>query len=515
VTSLARAAAGSAVLALLWSSPAVALDRTPLTGIVKPGNGGASWGGTEIAALQTGLAADLAGAATLRGTHVGLLVLDTAGHSLFAHGADDAFQSASTLKLLVGSTALDRLGPEYRFTTTVESAPSVSGGTTLVLRGGGDPLLRATDLDAAAQAVADARLSPPLDLVLDISHVAPSERNPPGWSLDDILAPYAPVIDGLPFEENRLHVQVVPGAVGEPPTVDLPPPFRPQDVPPGSCQGGPTLLTFTIAARTVAAGTESTLDAERGRCGDVVLTGVVPAGAPEKIDVAVEQPEALARMTLVAALERRGIAVSPPDPGAGPIAGVVALPYRREPAGTVLWRHDGEPLRDLLADMWFPSDNLIAEMLLRELDVAANHRAGTAAGGIALERAWLRGIGADPSRTTLADGSGLSQYNRITPRILAAILSHDWTGPYRDLVLDDLPVAGRRGTLSGVMRSTPAEGRVFAKDGAMSHIRSLAGYIATRKHGTVLFVLLVDDWLGADPDLERLRAAVCGRLATS
>jgi hypothetical protein len=31
----------------------------------------------------------------------------------------------------------------------------------------------------------------------------------------------------------------------------------------------------------------------------------------------------------------------------------------------------------------------------------------------------------------------------------------------------------------------------------------------------VLFVLLVDDWLGADPDLERLRAAVCGRLATS
>ena len=393
--------------------------------------------------------------------------------------------------------------------------PTAAGGTSLVLRGGGDPLLRAADLDAAADAVVQAGLPPPVDLTVDTSHVAPGERNPPGWSLDDILAPYAPVIDGLPFEENRLHVQVAPGAVGEAPAVTLPPPFQPLDVPVGSCQAGPTLLTFTVAARTVAAGTESTLDAERGRCGDIVLTGGVPAGAPEKIDVAVEQPETLARMTLVAALERRGIAVTPPEPGAGPIAGVVASPYRGEPAGTVLWRHDGEPLRDLLADMWFPSNNLIAEMLLRELDVNANHRAGTAAGGIALERAWLRGIGADPSRTTLADGSGLSQYNRITPRILAAILRHDWSGPNRDLVLDDLPVAGRRGTLSGVMRGTPAEGRVFAKDGAMSHIRGLAGYIATRKHGTVLFVLLVDDWLGADPDLERLRAAVCGRLAKS
>jgi D-alanyl-D-alanine carboxypeptidase/D-alanyl-D-alanine-endopeptidase (penicillin-binding protein 4) len=191
----------------------------------------------------------------------------------------------------------------------------------------------------------------------------------------------------------------------------------------------------------------------------------------------------------------------------------VEAPFRPTIDGTVIWRHDGEPLGDLLADLWLPSDNLVAEMLLRELDVVANHRAGTAAGGIALERDWLREIGADPAAATLVDGSGLSQYDRITPRTLAAILRHGWDGPNRDLILDDLPVAGRRGSLRGEMRGSDAEGRVFAKSGSMSHVRGLAGFVATREHGAVAFVLALDDWLGADPELDALRAAFCARLA--
>ncbi len=85
-------------------------------------------------------------------------------------------------------------------------------------------------------------------------------------------------------------------------------------------------------------------------------------------------------------------------------------------------------------------------------------------GGAALERTWLRGIGVDPATLTIADGSGLSQYNRITPRALVAVLLHDWRGPGRDTVLAALPVAGLRGDLRGAMRGTPAEGRVYRED---------------------------------------------------
>jgi D-alanyl-D-alanine carboxypeptidase/D-alanyl-D-alanine-endopeptidase (penicillin-binding protein 4) len=163
--------------------------------------------------------------------------------------------------------------------------------------------------------------------------------------------------------------------------------------------------------------------------------------------------------------------------------------------------------------MWLPSDNLIAEELLREIDVAANAHAGTLEGGHALEQTWLRSIGVDPATVTLADGSGLSQYNRFTPRALVAILTHDWNGPNRQAVLDALPMAGVRGDLRGAMLGTAAEGHVIAKTGSMSHVRGLAGYVVTRTRGTLVFALSIDDWIGTDADLAALRAAFCSQLA--
>jgi D-alanyl-D-alanine carboxypeptidase/D-alanyl-D-alanine-endopeptidase (penicillin-binding protein 4) len=273
------------------------------------------------------------------------------------------------------------------------------------------------------------------------------------------------------------------------------------------------LLTFTMAAHTVAAGRPDTSDIVAGPCGDVVVTGEVPLGPPSHVDAAVDTPEVLALRYFADALTRRGVTVLPSLPGTGPLPDVVDAPFTALPPGTVVWRHDGEPLSALLADMWLPSDNLIAEELLREIDVAANARAGTLAGGHALERIWLRGIGVDPTTLTLADGSGLSQYDRFTPRALVAILAHDWHGTGRALVQDALPLAGVRGDLRNAMRGTPAAGHVYAKTGSMSHVRGLAGYVVTRTQGAVVFALSIDDWMGNDTDLAAVRAAFCSRLA--
>jgi serine-type D-Ala-D-Ala carboxypeptidase/endopeptidase (penicillin-binding protein 4) len=463
-------------------------------------------------ALGLGLPADLdriLAAPVLHAAHVGALVATTAGQPLYEHGAGDTIQPASTMKLLVGSVALERLGPAYRFATVLTRGD----GDTLILHGGGDPLLRRADLDAAADAVVRAGIVS-TQLTLDESHVTPAERRAPGWSVDDVLQDYAPVVNGLPFEENVLALTLVPGAaIGLAPVLQLPPPFVPLGVPLGTCRPGPTLLTFTLAARTVAQGRADTSDVVAGPCGDVVVTGEVPLGGPSHVDAAVDQPEALALRYFADALQRRGITVLPSTPTAGPIPNVVDAPFTPTPASAVIWRHDGEPLSALLADMWLPSDNLIAEELLREVDVAANSHAGSLEGGTALERTWLRSIGVDPASVTLADGSGLSQYDRFTPRALVAILAHDWSGPGRAAVLAALPIAGVRGDLRGAMRGTPAEGHVYAKTGSMSHVRGLAGYVMTRTHGTLVFALSIDDWIGSDADLAALRAAFCSRLA--
>jgi D-alanyl-D-alanine carboxypeptidase/D-alanyl-D-alanine-endopeptidase (penicillin-binding protein 4) len=322
-------------------------------------------------------------------------------------------------------------------------------------------------------------------------------------------------VNGLPFEENTLAVTLVPAQVlGDAPTLVLPVPFVPVNNY-GLCRPGPTLLTFTNTARTVGAGKADTSDVVSGPCSDIVITGEVPLGQPSHVDVAVDQPEALALAYFTDALQRRGVTVLPPAPLFTPIAGIIGTPFTATAPGTPLWRHDGEPLAQLLADMWLPSDNLIAEELLREIDVAANARAGTREGGAALERAWLRSFGVDPATLTIADGSGLSQYNRVTPRALVAILLHDWRGSQRSVVLNALPVAGVRGDLRGAMTGTAAAGHVFAKTGSMMHVRGLAGYVATKTHGTVIFALSIDDWIGTDADLAAVRTAFCARLAAS
>jgi len=178
----------------------------------------------------------------------------------------------------------------------------------------------------------------------------------------------------------------------------------------------------------------------------------------------------------------------------------------------VIWSHDSPALRTWLGPrFWILSDNLFAELLLRELGYAGGARPGTTAAGIAAERAWLASIGVDPATFTLADGCGMSQYDRVTPRGLATILQHDWVGPNRQLVLDSLPVGGARGSIEGVA-GTPAAGRTFAKTGSMMHVRGLAGYLATQRHGAVTFAFTVDDWLGDYPSLAAFRAQLLSRI---
>jgi D-alanyl-D-alanine carboxypeptidase len=76
-----------------------------------------------------------------------------------------------------------------------------------------------------------------------------------------------------------------------------------------------------------------------------------------------------------------------------------------------------------------------------------------------------------------------------------------------------LPIGGVRGTIEGIA-GTPASGRVFAKTGSMMHVRGLAGYLATERHGAVTFAFNVDDWNGTYPELAALRARVLSRIVS-
>jgi D-alanyl-D-alanine carboxypeptidase/D-alanyl-D-alanine-endopeptidase (penicillin-binding protein 4) len=486
----ARLRCAAAFALLLGALPASAAE------LAVPTESGAPWTSAQVARLRAELDAAFAQEPAVRGAHVGLLAVDTAtGAVLYARNADDAFQPASTLKLLVGSAALDRLGPQYRFRTVLAAG---SGGAALI--GGGDPLLTSGDLDAAATALVASGAAPSGPLAVDDGRYE-SAPYPAGWTWDDFAYDYAVPVSALTVDENVVHLTYGASDGGIVPLSDPALTGLSQLACPGRAALARNL------ARVGPAGSEDSLDTQTVAPDCAVLTGSLPDGGKTALDVAVRDPAAAAFTRLTGALRARGLAATPaPD--------VVVTHAGAAPAGSsVVWSHDSPPLGAWLGPrFWIPSDNLFAELLLRELAYAGGTRPGSADAGLAVERAWLRSIGVDPASTTLADGCGMSQYDRITPRDLVAILQHDWHGPNRQLVLDSLPVGGARGTIEGIA-GTPAAGRVFAKTGSMMHVRGLAGFVAGRTHGAVTFAFNVDDWIGEYPALAAFRARVVSRLA--
>ncbi len=463
--------------------------------LVKPSTNGVAWKSSEITRLRHDID-KLLNSPAMRSAHVGFFATDTGNKTvLYSRNADEEFMPASNFKLLTGSAALQILGTDFAFVTTVRSDGALVDGVlngNVYLRGGGDPLLRASDLSKAADTLAANGITRIAGSVYTDASYFDNQRYGFGWSWDDFPYYYAAVVSGLCLEENVIHIRMRPGeAVGAPVRLAV----------------DPATQAFKIDNRTTTGPKDSkdTSDIERRDPDTITLTGSYPLGAKESGDLvpAVPDPERYAGDVFLSALHARGIAVAGPT-----LSGATPASAR------ILWTHTSEKLPLLLADFWYPSDNLMGELLLKALGVAKSGVPGSDTPGIEMENDYLRSVKIDPKTVSITDGSGLSQYDRITPRDLWKILQSNWDGHNRDVVLDALPVSGVRGTLEGAYKGTPAEKMVFAKTGSISHVRTVSGFIRTRRHGAVTFSFMLDDWLEDAPALAKTRADVFSRFVT-
>lgn len=487
--------------AIIWGAPPTPAPKATPTEPPLPAPAGTAWTRAQNAAMHKKIAA-LLKSPTLRGAQIGFYAIDTVRHNeLYSLNTDEEFQPASNFKLIAGSTAAWKLGPAFSYVTRV-LADSSSGSTVhgnLYLRGGGDNALNEHDLDAAAAALA-ARGITHVDgaLVTDASHFDHQQYGY-GWSWDDLPYYYAPVITALELDDGIVNVTMIPGKnVGDP--VDL--------------RVWPQSSAYTIddLMTTGPSTSHDTSDIARpwSNFNTIDILGNYPLGAKESGNIvpAVPDPEAFAGDVFLRALQAHGITVS-----GGMKKGVT-------PASAVeLWSHNSVTLPELLQNFWYPSDNLMGEIFLKQIGVAQNGEPGTDEHGIAAEREFLKQAGVDNSTVSISDGSGLSSYDRITPRAFVQILQFDWNSPNRNTILQGLPVSGKRGTLGRAYLNTPAENKVFAKTGSINHVRTLSGYVQTRTHGPLTFSLLFNDWMGESQkngaaDLAKVRAAIFSELAS-
>jgi serine-type D-Ala-D-Ala carboxypeptidase/endopeptidase (penicillin-binding protein 4) len=188
-------------------------------------------------------------------------------------------------------------------------------------------------------------------------------------------------------------------------------------------------------------------------------------------------PAASAARRLARALKLAGVVVS------GDVEAGTAPPSAVDVAQV-----QSAPLSAIVAAMNGPSDNYLAEMLLKRLG-AAHGAGGTTAAGAAAARAALDDIGVRPR---IVDGSGLSRSDRTTPRQVVRLLQRVANMEFAQPFTASLPVAGVSGTLQRRMRGTAAGGNCRAKTGTLRYTSNLAGYCTTGDGGVVAFALLMN-----------------------
>lgn len=145
----------------------------------------------------------------------------------------------------------------------------------------------------------------------------------------------------------------------------------------------------------------------------------------------------------------------------------------------------------ILHKMLKESDNLYAESMYYQIAASSGNRPATAKSARALERQLINKLGLNASSYRLADGSGLSLYNYVSPELEVKFLRYAYenSGIYNHLY-SALPIAGVDGTLKSRMQSQFTRGNVHAKTGTVEGISSLCGYLTASNGHHICFSII-------------------------
>ena len=193
--------------------------------------------------------------------------------------------------------------------------------------------------------------------------------------------------------------------------------------------------------------------------------------------VASSAPAANAASILAGLLRGRGVTVGSVGEG--------RVPERTVTVAEI----DSPPMAEVVGVMMRESDNLGAELLVKELGVRFGG-GGTTAAGLGVVRSTAAELGLPVDALAASDGSGLDRRDRLSCGLLQGLLAG---APGDGPLARGLPVAGTSGTLVQRFLNTPAVGKVRAKTGSLSGVAALAGYATGADGRSFGFSMLAND----------------------
>jgi D-alanyl-D-alanine carboxypeptidase/D-alanyl-D-alanine-endopeptidase (penicillin-binding protein 4) len=490
-----RTLATSLALTIVWgaSAPAatsIVQHRLASAAANKPGTGAAGKGvevtpvppegdadRERVVRMQAALR-EIMNDAALKRTRVGIRVMEArTGRLFFEKGGGVLMDPASNQKVLATTTALMRLGADWRFRTELSGpAPDAEGviAGDVTLRGSGDPTVTSADLAAMASGLAQ-RGARRIDGAIVADPRRLGSDQPTGSDddeADDVAAaaddtgeaprrvsPRAPLV----VNHGLMSIRVRPGAsAGWPAEVTT----------------APAGESFVIknAVRTKAGG-RTRVSVRLSLAGariQVEISGKLALGhRPLVFRRRASQQALYSAVLLRTALNAVGIAVrDPPRVAARPAprAGRVSVPF--------LARHESAPLVILLRRINKDSDNDHAERVLEAAGAEVYGGAPNTEKGLRLLREVIGELGLPPGSYVPRNGSGLGHANRITADAMADLLRALYLDPrVGPELMQSLSVGGVDGTTRNRFKGTLAAHRVRAKTGTLAGKSCLSGLV--------------------------------------
>ncbi len=389
--------------------------------------------------------------------------------SLYSRDAQNYFTPASNTKLLTTAAALQQLGANYRFRTSVYS----NGDGVLRVVGRGDPSLSDVQLTALAKQLKQKGISEIRELIVEDSYRGDIVNS--SWQWEDLLSGDGTPISSLNVNQNTFSFMISPQTLGKPLKLI----WLDSDE-----EKQWQVINQSV---TIKKNQPGSIRVTRDLKGAILrIEGELNEGSQSqfvKLPVLAPAEYFLQRFRRALTAEKITVKKAVVSNSRGTNKNEVELAAVQSP-----------PLSELLMETNQISNNLFAEALLRGLAIkkTVGKNQGTADVGMEVLKSTLTQMEVDPTSYVLADGSGLSRKNLISPEALVQTLQAMAKSPQADAFRTSLPVAGFSGTLKNRFQNTPAMGIVQAKTGTMGGIVSLSGYVNAPKYSPVVFSIMVN-----------------------
>lgn len=408
----------------------------------------------------------------LKHASIGFCVKDLSGKQITSYNAFAARTPASTLKTITTATALEVLGGDYCYKTTL--AKDVNNPNHLLIRGSGDPTLGTSRLDNdptlflikwAKEIKQNIDTTQNIDItIIDdyFGYEGISER----WIWQDMGIQYAAPAYGISVFDNtaKLHLNTMR-----------------RDTLPTILYCEPQMdMEYTNKLSLNTKGQDNGYVRGEPLSYKRILTGDIPAGREDFILKGdIPNPGLVLGQQLAEELAKNNIKINSINTTNDIYNASLRSGIKYTFDEDIFYTHLSPPLRDIIREINIESNNHYTEHLIRTIGRTANEDIYSPALDLGISKTkeiWKKN-GLDTNALFMYDGCGLAPSNAVSPDFLCDLLVYMLSkSKNTEDYINSFAIAGKDGTVKNLLKNTRLSGKVHVKSGTIANVRCYAGY---------------------------------------